>query len=162
MADRYVVCLCWFRTHYEWWQNWCYQGTSVQVDFKESQTTIPLAAIKKLEQFAYGSGGLSDIWKCSISTRSGNRTVSLQTSERPIIYHNPDCCQIYQDPSSRRQGPTIQNRQGKGIKQLQFHSLIVLHHIRRFAARLMFGLSWNTSIYSHWRVSSMALGCFLR
>ncbi|KAJ8590706.1 kinase-like protein [Rhizopogon salebrosus TDB-379] len=41
------------------------------VDFKIDPTFIDSTTITKLDTFAHGSGGVGDVWKCSMSTPSG-------------------------------------------------------------------------------------------
>jgi len=49
-------------------------------DFKIDPILIPSTAIKKLEPYTRGSGGLGDVWKCSMSAQSGTRHVSQFTN----------------------------------------------------------------------------------
>ncbi|KAG0701065.1 kinase-like domain-containing protein [Suillus ampliporus] len=56
---------------------------NVTVDFKIEPIHIPAAAIRKLEPFPNGSGGLGDIWKCSMSTQSETRTVAVKSIRIP-------------------------------------------------------------------------------
>jgi hypothetical protein len=105
MGDRSTVRQCYFKfsISHEWMIVTCYQEASVQVDFKIEPTFIPSTAIKRLEIIPHGSGGLGDVWKCSMSTPSGTRPVSLQTDTRHlIIYHNLGCCQIHQSQAIKR------------------------------------------------------------
>ncbi|OJA09211.1 hypothetical protein AZE42_00662 [Rhizopogon vesiculosus] len=66
--------------------------TSIPVDFKIEPILIPSAAIKKLELYPHGTGGLGDIWKCSMSTQSGTRRVAVkiirasQSDDKELIY----------------------------------------------------------------------------
>jgi len=105
MDDPFVVRQCCFKfsISYEWMiVTCCYQETSVQVDFKIDPIVIPSTAITKLEPYIHGSGGLGDVWKCSMSTQYGTRHVSPQTGIRhPINYHNLGCCQSYQSQQIR-------------------------------------------------------------
>ncbi|KAJ8589881.1 hypothetical protein M405DRAFT_861823 [Rhizopogon salebrosus TDB-379] len=48
------------------------------VDFKINPTLIDSTAIRKLHRFPDASGGLGDVWKCSMSTPSGTRTVAVK------------------------------------------------------------------------------------
>ncbi|KAG1721985.1 kinase-like domain-containing protein [Suillus paluster] len=57
--------------------------TNVTVEFKVEPFHIPATAIRKLEQFANGSGGLGDVWKCSMSTQSETRTVAVKSIRIP-------------------------------------------------------------------------------
>ncbi|OJA21366.1 hypothetical protein AZE42_11892, partial [Rhizopogon vesiculosus] len=66
--------------------------TSIPVDFKIKPILIPSAAIKKLELYPHGGGGLGDIWKCSMSTKSGTRRVAVkiirisQSDDKELLY----------------------------------------------------------------------------
>jgi hypothetical protein len=71
------------------------------VDFKINPTLIDSTTITKLDTFTYGTGRLGYVWKCSMSTPSGTRTVSLQTGAKLITYHYLGCCQVLPDPLSR-------------------------------------------------------------
>ncbi|KAG1730479.1 kinase-like domain-containing protein [Suillus lakei] len=51
--------------------------TDVQVNYKIQPILIPTTAITKIDQFPNGSGGLGDVWKCSMYSLSG--TVSAQS-----------------------------------------------------------------------------------
>ena len=64
---------------------------------------LPQPALTKLELYPHGSGGLSDVWKCSMSTPSETRIVSLQTGRRPIVYQYLGCCQIHPDAHRKQQ-----------------------------------------------------------
>ncbi|KAG1728742.1 kinase-like domain-containing protein [Suillus paluster] len=44
---------------------------------------VPKTAIQRLEQFPNGSGGLGDVWKCSMSTQSEIRTVAVKSIRVP-------------------------------------------------------------------------------
>ncbi|OJA16720.1 hypothetical protein AZE42_11911 [Rhizopogon vesiculosus] len=67
-------------------------GTSNTVDFKIEPIPIPSTAITKLEQYPHGSGGLGDVWKCSMSTESGTRCVAVkiirvpQSNDKELLY----------------------------------------------------------------------------
>jgi len=70
------------------------QETSVPGGFKIKPIIIPSATITKLELYPHGSGGLGDIWKCSMSTdstQSGTRHVAvksirvLQSGDKEIL-----------------------------------------------------------------------------
>ncbi|KAJ8589884.1 kinase-like protein [Rhizopogon salebrosus TDB-379] len=48
------------------------------VDFKIDPTVIDSITIRKLETITHGSGGFSDVRKCSMSTPSGTHTVAVK------------------------------------------------------------------------------------
>jgi hypothetical protein len=55
----------------------CSQKNRVpEVDFKIEPFFIPSARITKHQLYPHGSGGIGDIWKCSMSTQAGVRQVS--------------------------------------------------------------------------------------
>ncbi|KAG1728741.1 kinase-like domain-containing protein [Suillus paluster] len=54
-----------------------------RVAFKVEPPNIPATTIQRLEQFANGSGGLGDVWKCSMSTQSETRTVAVKSIRVP-------------------------------------------------------------------------------
>lgn len=73
----------------------------VKVDFKIAPKFIHSENIKKLAKFPQ-SGGLGDVWKCSLSTPSETLLVSFQADMNPIIYYSLGCSQIDQGPQSKR------------------------------------------------------------
>jgi hypothetical protein len=79
----------------------CCQDVHVGIGFKIDPDLIPSTDIIKLEA-SYRGGGLSDVWKCSMPTPFGIRTVSLQTVTKLTTYHNLGCCQVPQGHQCRR------------------------------------------------------------
>ncbi|OAX34177.1 hypothetical protein K503DRAFT_465736 [Rhizopogon vinicolor AM-OR11-026] len=53
-------------------------GSPIQVNFKVVPTIIPAKTIVKPHSFPDATGALGDVWRCSMSTLSGTRQVSLQ------------------------------------------------------------------------------------
>ncbi|KAJ8589878.1 kinase-like protein [Rhizopogon salebrosus TDB-379] len=53
------------------------------VNFKIEPIRIDPTTIRKLETLAHGSGGLREVWKCSMSTPSGTRTVAVKCIRLP-------------------------------------------------------------------------------
>jgi hypothetical protein len=84
-----------------------------RLDVEIDPIIIPPADIRKLERSPYGSGGLGDIWKCSMSAPSRTCIVSFQTDRKSVIYHNLGCCQVCQDPRIMRYRTDEQICQGR-------------------------------------------------
>jgi hypothetical protein len=141
----------------------CSQDTRAQVNFKIKPSVIPLAAIKRLETYAHGSGGIGDIWKCAMSTQSGIRHVSLQTDRDRVIIL------LWFRSLSNPSGSHNQTTRNHYADQprLVHEALVVLFVdrfaplIRGFVAKLMFGFSCHMITSSLSRVSLMISGNFL-
>lgn len=140
----------------------CCQETYGEVDFKIKPILIPSAAIKKLEQFPHCSGGLGDVWKCSMSTPSGmRRLVSFQTGGR--LSHYLLRSRLLSNPSGSP-NPTIEKYY---VEQagLEHESVVAPladnFFLREFVARPMFGCSCHTIIFSPSRVLPMTSDRFL-